>query len=106
MLALKLTYVYGRSDGNDAPPTFCRRFPEALGTRVAGLALVHTTYINPVRTARFGGLFTALERPVIAPLLYLTITRSPLVLLMNWLGYLNGPPGRGRGWSIGRPYKL
>lgn len=86
----KPAILLGHSIGGMTILTFCRRFPEALGTRVAGLALLHTTYVNPVRTARFGGLFTALERPVIVPLLHLTIALSPLVLLMNWLGYLNG----------------
>jgi hypothetical protein len=45
--------------------TFCQLFPAALGTRVAGLVLVHTTYTNPVRTTKLAGLTTALERPVI-----------------------------------------
>ncbi|NTW01788.1 MAG: alpha/beta hydrolase [Oscillochloris sp.] len=88
--AVKPAILVGHSIGGMTILTFCRRFPETLGQRVAGLALVHTTYINPVRTARFGRLFTALERPLIVPLLYLTIALAPLVLLMNWLGYLNG----------------
>lgn len=82
--------LLGHSIGGMTILTFCRLFPDALGTRVAGLALVHTTYVNPVRTARWAALLTALERPVIVPLLHLTIALSPLVLLMNWLGYLNG----------------
>jgi pimeloyl-ACP methyl ester carboxylesterase len=36
------------------------------------------------------GLFTALENPVIVPLLHLTIWLSPLVWLSNWMSYLNG----------------
>jgi pimeloyl-ACP methyl ester carboxylesterase len=86
----KPALLIGHSIGGMTILTFCRLFPEALGERVRGLGLVHTTYINPVRTARLAGLFTALERPLIVPLLYLTIGLSPLVLLMNWLGYLNG----------------
>jgi pimeloyl-ACP methyl ester carboxylesterase len=86
----KPAILLGHSIGGMTILTFCRLFPEALGLRVAGLALVHTTYVNPVRTARLAPLYTALERPVIVPLLYLTIALSPLVLLMNWLAYLNG----------------
>jgi pimeloyl-ACP methyl ester carboxylesterase len=86
----KPAILLGHSIGGMTILTFCRLFPEALGERVAGLALVHTTYINPVRTARLAPLYTALERPLIAPLLHLTVALSPLVLLMNWLGYLNG----------------
>jgi pimeloyl-ACP methyl ester carboxylesterase len=70
--------------------TFCRLFPEALGSRVRGLALVQTTYTNPVRTTTLAGLLTALERPIIVPLLHLTIGLAPLVWLMNQLSYLNG----------------
>jgi pimeloyl-ACP methyl ester carboxylesterase len=82
--------LVGHSIGGMATLTFCRLFPEALGTRVAGLVLVHTTYTNPVRTTTLARLNTALERPVLVPLLYLMIWLSPLVRVMNWLSYLNG----------------
>jgi pimeloyl-ACP methyl ester carboxylesterase len=82
--------LLGHSIGGMITLTFCRLFPAALSTRVAGLALVHTTYTNPVRTTKGASLYTALERPVIVPLMYLTIWLSPLVWLMNWLSYLNG----------------
>jgi pimeloyl-ACP methyl ester carboxylesterase len=57
---------------------------------VNGLAVVHSTYTNPVRTTTLAGLFTALERPLIVPLAYLTIWLFPLVWVMNWMNYLNG----------------
>jgi pimeloyl-ACP methyl ester carboxylesterase len=82
--------LVGHSIGGMTTLTFCRLFPEALGTRVAGLVLVHTTYINPVRTTTLARLNTALERPVLVPLLHLMIWLSPLVRVMNWLSYLNG----------------
>ncbi len=82
--------LVGHSIGGMTTLTFCRLFPEALGTRVAGLVLVHTTYVNPVRTTTLASLNTALERPVIVPLLHLAIWLSPLVWLMTWLSYMNG----------------
>jgi pimeloyl-ACP methyl ester carboxylesterase len=82
--------LLGHSIGGMITLTFARLFPEALGTRVAGLGLVHTTYTNPVRTTTMASLFTALEKPVIVPLLHLTIWLSPLVWLMSWLSYFNG----------------
>jgi pimeloyl-ACP methyl ester carboxylesterase len=82
--------LLGHSIGGMITLTFCRLFPEALGRRVAGLALVHTTYTNPARTARWSGLYTALQKPVIEPLLHLTIGLWPLVWLWQWLSYLNG----------------
>jgi hypothetical protein len=44
---------------------FCRRFPERLGTRVAGLVLVNTTDLDPVRTTTAAGLFAALLTPLL-----------------------------------------
>jgi pimeloyl-ACP methyl ester carboxylesterase len=82
--------LLGHSIGGMITLTFCRLFPQALRTRVAGLVLVHTTYTNPVRTTSHARLFTALERPLLVPLLHLTIWLSPLVWLMNWFSYLNG----------------
>ena len=54
--------LLGHSIGGMITLTFCRLFPQALGDRVRGIALVHTTYTNPVRTTNMAGLLTALER--------------------------------------------
>lgn len=83
-------YLLGHSIGGMTILTFCKLFPEALGTRVKGLILTHTTYTNPVRTAAGAGFFTAIEPFIIKPLMWLTISFSPLVWLMNWSSYLNG----------------
>jgi pimeloyl-ACP methyl ester carboxylesterase len=82
--------LLGHSIGGMITLTFCRLFPKALGDRVRAIALVQTTYTNPVRTASMAGLFTTLERPVIVPLLHLTIWLSPLIWLSNMMSYLNG----------------
>ena len=75
--------LLGHSIGGMITLTFCRLFPQALGTRVRAIALVQTTYTNPVRTTNMAGLLTALERPIIVPLLHLTIWLSPLLWLSN-----------------------
>ncbi len=82
--------LVGHSIGGMIILTFCRLFPELVGRQVRGLVLVHTTYTNPVRTMAKRGLYTALQKPVLEPLLHLTIWLSPLVWLMNCLSYLNG----------------
>lgn len=82
--------LVGHSIGGMTTLTYCKEYPEALGTRVAGVVLVHTTYTNPVRTTQMAALYTALEKPVIVPLLYLTIGLWPLAWALNWLSYLNG----------------
>src|ERR1700683_2304397 len=82
--------LLGHSIGGMITLTFCRLFPKALGNRVRAIALVQTTYTNLVRTTSMAGLFTALERPLIVPLLHLTIWLSPLIWLSNVMSYLNG----------------
>jgi pimeloyl-ACP methyl ester carboxylesterase len=82
--------LLGHSIGGMITLTFCGLFPKELGRRVGGIALIQTTYTNPVRTTNFAGLLTALERPLIIPLLHLTIGLASLVWLMNQLSYFNG----------------
>jgi pimeloyl-ACP methyl ester carboxylesterase len=82
--------LLGHSIGGMITLTFCRLFPKALGDRVRAIALVQTTYTNPVRTTNMAGLFTALELPVLVPFLHLTIWLSPLIWLSNVMSYLNG----------------
>jgi pimeloyl-ACP methyl ester carboxylesterase len=84
--------MVGHSIGGMILQTYARLFPSEPA--VAGLALVHTTYKNPVRTTRHGAFYSAIEKPVIVPLLYLTIFLSPFVWLMNVLSYLNGSTHR------------
>ncbi len=86
--------LVGHSIGGMILLTFCRLFPEALGPRVRGLVLVHSTYTNPVRTTARAGLYTALQKPVLEPLCHLMVWLSPLVWLMNLLSFLNGSAHR------------
>jgi pimeloyl-ACP methyl ester carboxylesterase len=80
--------LVGHSIGGMILQSYARLYPDEM--RVHGLALVHTTYTNPLRTTRYGAFYSAIEKPVIVPLLYLTIALSPLVWLTNLLSYLNG----------------
>ena len=89
-LAKQPAILIGHSAGGMAVLDFCRLYPELLGSQVVGLVLAHTTPLNPVRTTTMAGLMTALERPVMVPLLYVMAWLSPLLRLTNWLSYLNG----------------
>ena len=82
--------LVGHSIGGMTTLTFCRDYPEMLGREAAGLALVDTTYIAPVPPMWGRSVFRPLKKPLIEPLLHLTIWLSPVVWLMNWLSYLNG----------------
>lgn len=84
--------LVGHSIGGMIHQTYARLYPGS--NAISGLALVHTTYKDPVRTTKHGALYTTIEKPVIIPLLYLTIALSPLVWLMNVLSYLNGSTHR------------
>ena len=86
--------LVGHSIGGMTILTFCRLFPEALGPRVSGIALVQTTYTNPVRTAYWATLYTALQKPVLEPVCWLMVWLAPLFWVMNWLSYLNGSAHR------------
>jgi pimeloyl-ACP methyl ester carboxylesterase len=86
----KPVILLGHSMGGMLTLTFCRLFPEQLGSRVAGLILADTTYTNPVKTAILSKVLRAVQKPLLEPLLYLTIGLSPLLWLMTWLSYLNG----------------
>jgi pimeloyl-ACP methyl ester carboxylesterase len=82
--------LLGHSIGGMITLTFCRLFPEHLGSRVTGLVLQNTTYTDPLQTIRCGRLMRALKVPVLIPLLYLQIIFSPLIWAFNCLSYLLG----------------
>jgi pimeloyl-ACP methyl ester carboxylesterase len=82
--------LVGHSIGGMICQTFCRLYPSQLDTRVAGIVLCDTTYTSPVKTAMLAPLWQALQKPVIEPLLHLTVWLSPVVWLMNIQSYLNG----------------
>ncbi len=86
--------LLGHSIGGMITLTLCKIFPQMLGHRVAGLVLANTSYTNPVRTTQMAAIYTAIEKPVLIPLLHLTIWTWPLVLAMNWLSYFNGSAQR------------
>jgi len=86
----KPAVLLGHSIGGMTVLTFCRTCASKLGSRVSGLILTHTTPLNPVRTTGGAAFYTAIEKPVLRPLMYLTIALSPLVWLMQWMSYRNG----------------
>ena len=45
--------LVGHSIGGMILLTFCRLFPETLRTRVAGLAVVHSSYKDPIQTVQW-----------------------------------------------------
>jgi pimeloyl-ACP methyl ester carboxylesterase len=89
-LAARPAVLVGHSIGGMITQSFARRHAASLGTRVAGLVLVGTTYRNPTCDTAGAAVMRALERPLFVPLMWLTIALAPAVWAMNWLSYVNG----------------
>ncbi len=89
-LAPKPVILVGHSMGGMITLNFCKLFPQHLGKEVAGLVLANTTYINPLRTTTARRFLTAIQKPILTPLMYIVVGLSPLFWLMTWLSYLNG----------------
>jgi pimeloyl-ACP methyl ester carboxylesterase len=86
----KRVVLVGHSIGGMINLTFCRQYPELLGSSVAGIVQVDTTYTNPVRTTRDAGFSLAIQKPIAEPVLHAMIALSPVVRILNWLSYQNG----------------
>jgi len=86
----KRVVLIGHSIGGMINLTFCRLYPELIGSQVAGIVQVDTTYTNPVETTKNSGFSRAIQKPIAEPILHLMVPLSPFVRLMNWLNYENG----------------
>lgn len=86
----KPVVLVGHSIGGMINLTFCRLYPSLLGTQIAGIVQLDTSYTNPVRTTKGSGFSLSIQKPIAEPLLHAMIFLSPLVRLTNWLSYENG----------------
>lgn len=86
----KPVILVGHSIGGMINLTFCHLYPEDLGTSVAGIVEVDSSYTNPVRTTGASKLNLALQKPVAEPILHAMVPLSEVVRLMNWLSYHEG----------------
>jgi pimeloyl-ACP methyl ester carboxylesterase len=82
--------LVGHSLGGMIILTFYRTLHAARDPRVLGLVLANTTFTHPLRTTTAARLMQALQRPVLSPLLFMTIVLAPVVRLTNLLSYWNG----------------
>lgn len=81
--------LVGHSIGGMTVQTFCRRYPQLLNSKVAGVVLENTSHTDPARTTILGRALQAME-PVLKPLMWLDVWLQPLAWLMNWQSYLSG----------------
>jgi pimeloyl-ACP methyl ester carboxylesterase len=94
--------LVGHSIGGMIIQTLARDRPEMFGREVAGVALLNTTYTNPLRTMVLSGLAQALRWPVLEPMMRLKIWLQPLVWLSSWQSYLSGSAHLSARFGFGR----
>jgi pimeloyl-ACP methyl ester carboxylesterase len=94
--------LVGHSIGGMVIETLARDNPQYVASHVAGVALLNTTYTNPLHTMILSRLLRALRKPVIVPMMYLQIWLSPLVWLSNWQSYLSGSQHLAMRFGFGR----
>lgn len=82
--------LVGHSIGGMAIQTLARDHPDFVRDRVAGIVLINTTYLNPLRTMILSPLLLALQKPVLEPVFHIMRWLQPLVWLGAWQGYLSG----------------
>jgi pimeloyl-ACP methyl ester carboxylesterase len=82
--------LVGHSIGGMTTQTVWRACGAATKARVAGIALIDTTYENPLHTMLLSPVWRALRWPLIEPMMWLTIPLMPLAWLSSWQGYLSG----------------
>ncbi len=90
LAAGKPAVLAGHSVGGMTILTWAQAQGSALSRRAAGLVLMNTTPLMPVRTSKGATLLMRLQKPVLEPLLRFTAWAEPFVRLMNWASYLNG----------------
>jgi pimeloyl-ACP methyl ester carboxylesterase len=82
--------LVGHSIGGMAIQTLLRDHPDVQRQAVAGIALVNTTYTNPLRTIILSPLLRMLRWPLIEPMMWLQIILKPLAWVMSWQSYMSG----------------
>lgn len=94
--------LIGHSIGGMIIETLARDDPAFFTDRVAGVALLNTTYTNPLRTMVLSRVLRALRKVLIVPMLYLQIWLSPLVWLLQWQSYWSGSQHLAARFGFGR----
>lgn len=97
----KPAVLVGHSIGGMTIQTLVRDHPDVLGREVAGIVLLNTTHINPLKTMVLSGLAQAL-RPLIELMMRLSIWLQPLAWASSWQSYLSGSAHMANRLGFGR----
>jgi pimeloyl-ACP methyl ester carboxylesterase len=82
--------LVGHSIGGMIIQQLYKEYPEFSKDNIDGIALLNTSYINPIKTALFGDFFMKLQNILIKPALYIQAYTWPIWQFNNLLSFLNG----------------
>jgi pimeloyl-ACP methyl ester carboxylesterase len=94
--------LVGHSIGGMTIQTLARDNPAFFNARVAGVALLNTTFTDPLKTMILSPLLQALRKPVLEPVMHLTILLQPLAWLSMWQSYLSGTAHMANRFGFGK----
>jgi pimeloyl-ACP methyl ester carboxylesterase len=82
--------LVGHSIGGMAIQTLARDHTALFERHVAGIALLNTTYTNPLKTMILPRFMQAIRWPILEPVMWLGIVLQPLIWLSAWQSYFSG----------------
>lgn len=82
--------LVGHSIGGMTIQTLARDHAALFTRHVAGIALLNTTYTNPLKTMILPRFMQAIRWPILEPVMWLGVILQPLVWLGAWQSYLSG----------------
>lgn len=94
--------LVGHSIGGMTIQTLARDNPALFVQHVAGVALLNTTYINPLKTMILPRFMQAIRWPLLEPIMRLTILLQPLAWLSAWQSYFSGTAHLGNRLGFGK----
>lgn len=84
------TVLVGHGAGATVVLACCKQYPELMQKRIAGVALLNGADAPLLEASGDSTLLRSVRRPLLEPLIRLSIAASPLVHLFAWASYLNG----------------
>lgn len=82
--------LVGHSIGGMTIQTLARDHPVLFRSKVVGVALLNTTYTNPLKTMILPRFMQAIRWPVLEPIMRLSILLYPIAWLAAWQSYFSG----------------
>jgi len=82
--------LVGHSIGGMTIQTLARDHAALFERHVVGIALLNTTYTNPLKTMVLPRFMQAIRWPILEPVMWLGVILQPLIWLSAWQSYISG----------------